>query len=132
MRTTHSDPDTVAPPLAAYSHAVRVDLFQGALVFVSGQVPVDASGELVGEEDAAAQAEQVIANVAAVLSAHGASLRDVVSTTTYLALISDLASVNRVRERHFPQDAPTSTTVAVAALARPQWLVEIDAVAVIA
>ena len=132
MRTTHSNPDAVAPPLAAYSHAVRVTVGEGALLFVSGQVPVDPGGGLVGEDDAAAQTEQVFANVAAVLSAQGASLRDVVSTTTYLARMADLATVNQVRARHFPHDPPTSTTVAVAALARPGWLVEIDAVAVLA
>ncbi len=132
MRKTTSNPATVAPPLAAYSHSVRVDLGGGVLIFVSGQVPVGTDGALVGEGDAAAQTEQVITNLASVLSAEGASLREVVSTTTYLARMSDLATVNQVRERHFPHESPTSTTIAVAALARPQWLVEIDGVAVLA
>lgn len=131
MQKTYSIPETVAPPAASYSHAVRVETGDGALVFISGQVPLDVDGGPVGEGDAARQAEQAWANMRAVLEANGASLRDVVQTTTYLTDISTLPEVNRVRAGHFPGDAPTSATVAVAALARPEWLVEIEGVAAV-
>lgn len=132
MEKTQSNPERVAPPFARYSHATRVDFGGGALVFVSGQLSVDVNRDVVGEGDAAVQAKQVFTNIAEVLEAHGATMRDVVSTNTYLADIDDLAAVNEVRARHSPDDPPTSTTVQVGALARPAFLVEIEAVAALA
>ena len=130
MHKTYSNPDTVAPPAARYSHAVRVELGDGALIYVCGQLPIDAEGNLVGEGDIAGQTEQVFENMSAVLEANGASMRDVVQTNTYITDVSRIAEVNEVRARHFSEGAaPTSTTVEVGGLARPEWMVEIEAVA---
>ena len=131
MPNTYSNPDTVAPPAARYSHAVRVEMGDRALIFVCGQLPLDRDGQLIGEGDIATQAEQAFTNMAAVLAANGAAMEDVVQTTTFITDISGLADVNEVRGRHFAETAaPTSTTVEVTALARPNWLIEIEAVAV--
>lgn len=129
MRKTYDNPKALAPPLAAYSHVVRLDLGNGALLFLSGSLPFDAKGNLVGKGDIAKQTEQVLKNMSAVLEAHGASMRDVVKTTTFITDISRLAQVNEVRARFFPDNAPTSTTVEVKALARPELMVEIEAIA---
>lgn len=130
MQKTYSNPDVVAPPAARYSHAVRVELGDGALIYVCGQLPIDAEGNLVGDGDVAGQAEQVFENMEAVLEANGTSMRDVVKTNTYVTDISRIAEVNEVRARHFSSDAaPTSTTMEVGGLARPGWMVEIEAVA---
>lgn len=129
MQKTYSNPEMVAPPFANYSHVVRVELGDGALLFLSGQLPIDAEGNLVGEGNIARQTEQAFENMSAVLEANGASMGDVVQTTTYITDISQLARVNEVRARRFPDDAPTSTTVEVSALASPGLMVEIEAVA---
>lgn len=131
MRKTFNNPETMAPPVARYSHAVRVDMGEGALIFVCGQLPLDTENKLVGEGDMARQADQAFRNIATVLEANGASLSDVVQTTTFVTDISRLAEVNEVRARYFSESAPTSTTVEVSALARPGWLVEIEAVAAV-
>ncbi|MEE1806003.1 RidA family protein [Streptomyces sp. BE133] len=118
-----------APPTNGYSHAVA---FTGTMVAVSGQVPVDGEGNLVGAEDAEAQVRQVYANLATVLEAAGCGLRDVVKLTVYLTDLADLPTFRRVRDEH--QDArrpPACSLVGVAGLVHPGFRVEIDALAVV-
>ena len=118
-------PDAPAP-IGPYSQAIRA----GNLLFLSGQIPIDpASGEMVGD-DVAAQSEQVLTNLQAVLEAAGAGLADVVKTTVYLADMSLFAEMNAVYGKHFAGADPARATVAVAALPKGA-LVEIDAIAVV-
>jgi len=102
----------------------------GALVFVSGQVPSDDSGAVVGAGDPAAQADHVVDRIAAVLAGAGGSLDDVCRLTVYLADFGDFPSVNAALARRFTPPYPARTTVA-AGLVRPEFRVEIDAIAVI-
>jgi len=107
-----------------YSHAVRA----GALVYLSGQTPIDpATGGLV-PGDVAVQAERVFANLAAVLEAAGATFDDVVKVNVYLTDMADFAAVNAVYARTFAEPFPARTTVAVAGLPLGAR-VEIEAVA---
>ena len=107
-----------------YSHAVRT----GALVYLSGQTPIDpATGGLV-PGDVAVQAERVFANLAAVLEAAGATFDDVVKVNVYLTDMADFAAVNAVYARTFAEPFPARTTVAVAGLPLGAR-VEIEAVA---
>lgn len=103
-------------------------------VFVSGQVSVDAQGHPVGIGDLAAQTEQVLNNLQAALSAAGATFADVAKITTYVVdyLPEQRAVIAGVRGRYFPADhPPASTLVGVSALAAPEWLIEIEAIAVV-
>jgi 2-iminobutanoate/2-iminopropanoate deaminase len=125
-RTTLPVPG-IAAPLGHYSHAV---IAQGRTLYVAGQVPIDAGGEVVGD-DAATQARQVLTNLAAVLEAASATLADVVKTTVYLTNLDDRAAVGEVRRAHFAGDPPANTLLVVAGLADPRYLVEIDAIAVL-
>ena len=131
MEKSYSVVADLAAPAARYSHAVRVGFADGALVFVCGQLSLNANGEVVGGRDIAAQADQAFRNLATVLEANGASMSDVVQTTTYMTDISGLAAVNEVRAKHFPANSPTSTTVEVAALASPDLLIEVEAIAAV-
>lgn len=117
-----------APPaIGPYSQAISAPA--GRLVFCSGQIPLTPDGEGPVGADAAAQAEQVLANLGAVLAAAGASLHDVVKTTIYLVDMADFAAVNAVYAAAFdPARPPARATVAVAALPRGAR-VEIDAIA---
>jgi reactive intermediate/imine deaminase len=117
----------LAEPISHYTDAVRA----GDLLFVSGFVPVDGDGQLVGGDDVVAQTRQVFANLAAVLAAAGATFADVVKVTVYLTDIEDRARINPVRQEVFRDTRPASTLVEVSALATPGARVEIDAVALL-
>jgi 2-iminobutanoate/2-iminopropanoate deaminase len=117
----------LADPISHYTDAVRA----GDLLFVSGFVPVDGEGRLVGGDDVVAQTRQVFANLAAVLAAAGATFADVVKVTVYLTDIEDRARINPVRQEIFGDTRPASTLVEVSALATPGAKVEIDAVALL-
>lgn len=120
----------VAPPSGAFSHATVVPLGDARLVFVSGQVPVDAAGALVGEGDMEAQTEQVFRNLELVLRECGCDLQDVVKITSFVTDTGARAAFSKVRNRVFARSLPASTFVEVSALVNPKWLVEIEAVAV--
>jgi enamine deaminase RidA (YjgF/YER057c/UK114 family) len=104
----------------------------GNLVFVRGQVGQDLeTAESVGHGDAAAQAEQAMANITTLLSEAGARLEEICRITIYLTDIRHREDVYRVIGRHLRGVFPVSTGVVVSGLARPEWLVEVEATAVI-
>lgn len=119
--------DGQAEPISHYTDAVRA----GELLFVSGCVPVDSEGRLVGGDDVVAQARQVFANVAAILTAAGASFADVVKVTLYLTDIDDRPLINPVRQELFGDTRPASTLVEVSRLAIPGAKLEVEAVALL-
>jgi enamine deaminase RidA (YjgF/YER057c/UK114 family) len=129
-----------------YSQGIQI----GNSVYVSGQVALDAEGNVVGKGDMKAQTRQALdaegnvvgkgdmkaqtrqalENVKTVLEASGASMEDVVKVTVYVTDISLLAETHDVRSQFFPDPPPASTGVEISALAFPDLLVEIEAVAV--
>jgi enamine deaminase RidA (YjgF/YER057c/UK114 family) len=113
-----------------YSHVVVVE-GTGRHIFVAGQVARDANGELVGKGDMAAQIAQVGENIKDCLEAAGASLDDVVKTTTYVTDIEEYFRHADVRLKYFGKATPTSTTIEVSRLASPGMMVEIEALAVV-
>lgn len=129
MRATAMNPDTVASPGGNYSHAVRIETGDGALLFVSGQVALDPRGNLVGEGDMVRQTEQVFDNLKAVLEANGGTFEDVVKISTFLTDMSQLQAVRDVRGRYLADPPPASTTVEVSSLFRPEALIEVEVVA---
>ena len=116
-----------AEPISHYTDAVRAE---GPLLFVSGVVPVDGAGRLVGG-DVVAQARQVFSNLGAVLAAGGATFADVVKVTVFLTDVDDRARINVVRQEAFGEARPASTLVEIAALAIPGARIEVEAVAVV-
>jgi 2-iminobutanoate/2-iminopropanoate deaminase len=116
-----------AEPISHYTDAVRV----GELLFVSGCVPVDPEGRLVGGEDVVAQARQTFANLAAVLEAGGSSFADVAKVTVFLTDVDDRPKINPVRQEFFGDARPASTLVEVSRLAVPGARIEVEAVAVV-
>lgn len=121
-------PEGVAPA-AQYSHVV---MGTGRFVAVSGQLPLDEDGRLVGEEDPAAQARQVFENLRRCLAAAGAGFDDVVKLTYFVTDMSHMPAIREARAAHIPDDRlPASSAVQVAALVRPEFLMEIEAFAVV-
>jgi 2-iminobutanoate/2-iminopropanoate deaminase len=112
--------------MGAYSPAIKA----GNLLFVSGQIPINAaSGELVGG-DITAQTEQVMRNLGALLRAAGVGYEHVVRTTVFLADLDDFAAMNEVYGRHVGMPPPARATVQVARLPRGVKI-EVDAIAVL-
>ncbi|MCX4437989.1 MULTISPECIES: RidA family protein [Streptomyces] len=121
-------PDGVAPA-AAYSHVV---LGTGRFVAVSGQLALDEDGKLVGAGDPAAQARQVFENLRRCLAAAGATFDDVVKLTFFVTDMAHMPAVRAARDAHIPADRlPAASAVQVAALVRPEFLMEIEAYAVV-
>ena len=114
-------------PVGPYSQAVKAT---GTLVFASGQIALDTTGQLVGGEDVAVQTEQVMKNLAAVLESAGVGFEQVVKTTVFLADMNDFATVNAVYARYFNEEnAPARACVEVARLPK-NVKVEIDCIAI--
>lgn len=105
---------------------------EGRLVVVAGQVSRDAEGNLVGKDDFTAQARQVFDNIRLCLAAEGATFRDVVKLNYYLTDMADIVALRAVRIEHMDDvDRPASTAVQVAALFQPDFLLEVEAWAVV-
>ena len=123
-------PDTVHDTTAfAYSHAVRM----GDLIFVAGEVPRDRNGDLVGKGDVRAQTEQVFENLKAVLESAGSGLDKVGKVTVLTTSLAYRPIIHEIRSRVFQEvgHLPASTLAVVTSLADPDWLVEIEAVAMV-
>jgi len=127
-----SNPATM-PPSVGYSQLAEVT--KGRLVLIAGQVAHDTAGKLVGENDFKAQVEQVFKNLGAALTAAGGSFQNLVKINNYCVAAVDpaqIAAFREVRDRYINVKAPpVSTLIYVSRLARPEWLFEADAMAVI-
>ena len=110
-----------------YSHVARV----GDTVYIAGQIALNRSGNLVGEDDVEAQTQQAFENLQAILKELGGSLYDIVKMTTYLTDRSQLEAFRRVRNSFFRDPFPPNTLLFINGLARSEYLVEIEAVAVL-
>lgn len=115
------------PPANGYSHAVA---FDGPTLVISGQVPLDEQGRLVGEGDPRAQLRQVFRNLTAALAAVGATMEQVVKLTVFLTDMADLQAFREVRDEFVRLDRPpASSLVQVGGLVNPEFRVEIEAIA---
>jgi len=127
----HKNPPGLSTP-RGYTHTVSVT--GGRTVYVAGQVAFDAKGEIVGKGDLRAQARQVFENLRIALAGTGASFKDVVKWNTYVVNLKpdDLAVLREARAEAL-KDAtpPASTLVSVQALASPDFLIEVEAIAVV-
>jgi enamine deaminase RidA (YjgF/YER057c/UK114 family) len=120
------NPPGLTPP-TGYTHVVVSADHRTA--YIAGQVAVDSAGTVVGVGDFKVQAEQVFANLRTALASLGASFGDVVKTTTFITELKNLPTLRGTRERYFgASHPPANTLVPVAALARPDLLLEIEAV----
>ena len=139
MKRRELQPESVSKPAAEYAQGVEISgartmyhLLERKTVYVAGQVPCDASGALVGEDDFKAQARQVFANVQAVVEEAGGSMSDIVRLCVYITDISKYAEYCEVRAEFLTEPYPSSTLVKVSGLVKPEWMIEADAIAVIA
>lgn len=119
-------PQSIHPPFAPYSPGVEVPS-RSRLVFVSGQLGISRDGQI--PPDCAAQTELAFANIAAILGEAGMGLADIVRINAYVTGREHLPDYIRVRNGLFSDPLPASTLMIVAGFARPEFVVEIEAVA---
>jgi enamine deaminase RidA (YjgF/YER057c/UK114 family) len=123
------NPDGVHKPVG-YSHVAEV--VSGRLVYIAGQVAVDPSGKIAGEGDVAVQTRQVFENIKAILAFVGTDFSAVIKLTYFLLDPAGIPTVRQVRDEYVNTQAPpASALLIVKGLARPEFLIEIEAVAVI-
>ncbi|RJQ79484.1 RidA family protein [Pseudonocardiaceae bacterium YIM PH 21723] len=117
------------PPTVGYSHAVSAT---GTLIVISGQVPLDENGVLVGEHDPEEQIRQVFRNVRAALAAANAGMEHLIKITIFVTDLADLAAFRRVRDE-FVDTArpPASSLVQVSGLVDPRFRIEVEGLAVL-
>lgn len=120
------NPDNVAAPVAPYSHGVLSE-GPGSWLYIAGQVGTDREGRL--QQGFEAQARQAWSNLVAVLAAAGMDVSHLVKVTTYLVDGADMAKLGPVRGAFLGSARPASTLVVAKALARPEWLCEVEAIA---
>lgn len=125
------NPPSVAAP-HGYSHAAVIDLGSSKMVILSGQVPLDQQGNLVGAGDLGRQAEQAFQNIRNIVVAAGGTMDNVVKLGFFVADMSKLQALRDVRDKFInTKNPPTSTLVQVSKLYREDVLIEIEATAII-
>ena len=126
------NPEGLAKPAAGYSQVAEIS--EGKIVYIAGQVALDKAGNLVGKDDFRAQVQQVFENLKAAVEAAGGDFNNVVKLNYYCAGSvppEEIAAVREIRDKYVnTANPPTSTFVFVQRLVRPEWLIEVDAVAV--
>ena len=127
MKPKIVQPPSGSIPAGPWSQGVRA----GNLLFVSGQVGEDARGVILEATDFRAQAMRALENVEQVVRAAGGTKADIVKITAFLKDVRYFPDYNDVRRDFFGDRFPASTSVVVKELARPEYLLEIEAVAVI-
>jgi reactive intermediate/imine deaminase len=124
----HTNPATLSKP-TGYTHVVEVK--GGRTLYISGQIAVDQAGAVVGKGDLKEQTRQVFENLKSALAASGASFDHVVKITVFITDASEIQTFRDVRDRYFTKEPPASSLVQVVRLARPELMIEIEAVAVV-
>ena len=121
----HLNPAGLSTP-TGYTHVVIPQ--GGRPVFIAGQVANDRSGAVVGKGDFRAQAKQVFENLKTAVEVAGGSMANVAKITIYVTDLSQIAAFREIRRQYFTENPPASTLVQVVALARPEYLIEIEAI----
>lgn len=124
----HMNPPDLSEP-TGYTHVV--DATAGRTVYVSGQISVDPDGRVVGDGDFERQTRQVFDNLELALRAADAGLNHVVKITVFVTDVGQIQKFREIRAGVFTGPPPASTLVQVVQLARPEWLIEIEAIAVV-
>ncbi len=118
-------------PMRGGAYSSGVEAPSGRTIYVSGQVALDAEGNVVGEGDVKAQTEAVLEHVKTVVEEAGGGMEDIVKVTVFITDMGLYDEIHEVRRRYFGEPFPASSMVEVSALIDPRLLIEIEAVAVV-
>ena len=122
--------DALRQPMGHFSQATVIEA-SGRLVFVSGMTARRADGTIAGIGDVGSQTRQVCENLKAAMTAAGGSLDDICRVDVFVRNIADFERIHEVRREYFKPPLPASTMVEVSAMVAPEYLIEINAIAVL-
>jgi 2-iminobutanoate/2-iminopropanoate deaminase len=120
----------LANPSGHFSHATMIEA-SGRLVFISGMVAKRADGSVAGPGDIEAQTRQVCENVKAAIEEAGGTMDDICRVDVYVRNMEHFDKIHKVRREFFKEPAPASTMVEVTKFTSPDWLIEMNAIAVV-
>lgn len=129
MERVKLTPAGAATAMGAYSHGLAVDVGDATLVFVTGQIAIDADGNVVSD-DVAEQTRFVFERIAAILGEAGASMDNVVKAQIFLTDIDDFGVVSPIRDEFFATSEPVSTLLEVSNLVKAGCKIEVEVVAI--
>jgi 2-iminobutanoate/2-iminopropanoate deaminase len=118
-------------PMRGGAFSSGVEAPAGRTIYVSGQVSMDAAGDIVGEGDIRLQTETVLEHVKTVVEEAGGELQDIVKVTVFITDMGLYDRIHEIRRRYFEEPYPASSMVEVSALIDPRLLIKIEAVAVV-
>jgi len=130
MPKTQIQSEKIGKPSGHFSQATVVEA-RGRLVFISGMVAKGADGKVVGVGDIEAQTRQVCENVKAAVEAAGGTMADICRVDVYVRNMEHFDKIHKVRREYFPAPAPASTMVEIVKMTSPDYLIEMNAIAVI-
>jgi 2-iminobutanoate/2-iminopropanoate deaminase len=119
-------PSTIRPPLARYSHGIAVPA-NHRLVITAGQLGIGLDESIPADSEG--QANICFANISAILAEDGMTMADIVRLSVYVTAREHMDGYRRARDRYFPGTPPTTTLIMVAGLVRPEFVIEIEAIA---
>jgi enamine deaminase RidA (YjgF/YER057c/UK114 family) len=122
--------DRIGRPSGHFSQAIATEA-RGRLVFISGMTSKRADGSIAGKADIEAQTRQMCENVKAAVEAAGGTVADICRVDVYVRSMADFEVIHRVRREYFPDPPPASTMVAVSGFTHPDYLIEMNAIAVV-
>lgn len=130
MKKSKINSTEFAERMGSYSHGYKIEIGDAVLIFTTGQIAMDKSGNVLYPDDPAKQAEFVYESLEKILNQAGASLDDVVKTTVFVTDMADFPEISKVRNRFLKNSEPVSTLVEVKKLVKEGCRVEIEVIAV--
>ena len=130
MKKDLINPESLGTPLGKYSNAVKVEISGASLIFCTGQIALNKSGEIVFPNDAKKQSEYIFENIATILREAGASMNNVVKATIYATDMAYFPAISEARNKYFASEPPASTFLEINRLVKEGAVVEIEVIAV--
>jgi 2-iminobutanoate/2-iminopropanoate deaminase len=131
MPRTQISTDRIGKPSGHFSQAIAADA-RGRLVFISGMTSKRADGAVAGVGDIEAQTRQTCENVKAAVEAAGGTMADICRVDVFVKSMADFDVIHQVRRQYFPDPPPASTMVQITGFTHPDYLIEMNAIAVVA
>jgi 2-iminobutanoate/2-iminopropanoate deaminase len=131
MPRTQISTDRIGKPSGHFSQAIAADA-RGRLVFISGMTSKRADGGVAGVGDIEAQTRQTCENVKAAVEAAGGTMADICRVDVFVKSMADFDVIHQVRRQYFPDPPPASTMVQITGFTHPDYLIEMNAIAVVA
>jgi 2-iminobutanoate/2-iminopropanoate deaminase len=122
--------DKLRQPSGVFSHATAIEA-RGRLVFISGMTARRADGSIAGVGDIEAQTRQVLENIKAAVEAAGGTMDDICRVDVYIRNMEQFDTIHKVRREYFREPLPASTMVEIVKMTHPDYLIEINAIAVV-